>query len=164
MSFYVFNLKNAPDFQHQAARPLVEELGPFVYREQIIKDNVLDNRNYTITYTERKTYEFVPEMSALDESTNVTSLNMAVVTIMNRVKYMTPAVHDLVNVALKATRDNSLLVTKSVREILFGYEDEFLKELKRFAPQLVNTEISGLFVGVYIENLLSINMGCFNQI
>lgn len=77
---------------------------------------------------------------------------MAAVTVISQVKYMNKLVHDAVNFALSITGDNSLLITKSVRDILFGYEDPFLKELKKIAPTLVPSETVGLFIGVSIFN------------
>lgn len=153
MSFYLFNIKNGADFI-KGAKPVFEEIGPFVYREYIIKDHLVDNLNFTITYDQVRRYEFIQELSPYEEAYEITTLNMAAVTVISQIKYMPDLVHDAVNFALSITGDNSLLITKSVRDILFGYEDEFLKELKKIAPKLVPTEIVGLFTGVniYIYN------------
>lgn len=147
MSFYLFDLKNGDDFIN-GEKPKFEEVGPFVFHEYITKEDIVDNLNYTITYNERRRYKFIPEMSPYELEYNITSLNMAVVTIMSQVKYSANWIHDVVNVALSATKDNSILINKSVNEILFGYEDSFLKQLKKILPKLVPSDSVGLFIGV----------------
>jgi scavenger receptor class B protein 1 len=147
MSFYLFDLKNGDEFS-KGGKPKFEEVGPFVFREYILKEDIVDNLNYTITYNERRRYVFQKELSPYELEYQITSLNMAVVTVMNQVKYSHDWVHDLVNVALSATGDNTLLIKKSVLEILFGYEDNFLKELKKVLPKLVPSDVVGLFIGV----------------
>lgn len=147
MSFYLFDLKNGDGFIN-GEKPKFEEVGPFVFQEYITKEDIVDNLNYTITYNERRRYRFIPEMSPYELEYNITSLNMAVVAIMSQVKYSANWIHDAVNVALSATKDNSILINKSVNEILFGYEDSFLKQLKKILPKLVPSDIVGLFIGV----------------
>jgi hypothetical protein len=71
---------------------------------------------------------------------------MAAVTIINGAKYQSNAIDALINLALRASGE-SLLITKSVKEILFGYKDGFLTFLKTLAPSLVPTDVVGLFVG-----------------
>lgn len=147
MSFYLFDLKNGDDFIN-GEKPKFQEVGPFVFREYIIKEDIVDNLNYTITYNERRRYKFIPELSPFELEYEITSLNMAVVTVMSQVRYASSLVHDLVNVALSATGDNTILIKKSVQDILFGYEDNFLKEIKKFFPKLMPSDIVGLFTGV----------------
>lgn len=146
MSFYLFDLKNGDDFIN-GEKPKFQEVGPFVFREYIIKEDIVDNLNYTITYNERRRYKFVPELSPFELEYEITSLNMAVVTVMSQVRYASSLVHDLVNVALTTTGDNTILIKKSVQDILFGYEDNFLKEIKKFFPKLMPSDIVGLFTG-----------------
>lgn len=147
MTFYLFDLKNAPEFLN-GEKPKFEEVGPFVFRELITKEDVVDNLNFTISYTEKRQYVFEPKLSPFEIDYEITSLNMAVVTVVSQLKYSPDWMHHAVNIALSMTGDNSLLVKKPVREILFGYEDNFLKQLKKLAPSLVPTEIVGLFTGV----------------
>ncbi len=47
LSIYLFNLKNGKDFE-KGAKPIFEEVGPFVYKEIVIKDQIVDNQNFTI--------------------------------------------------------------------------------------------------------------------
>lgn len=155
----MFNLKNANDFEN-GAKPIFEEVGPFIYKEYVYKDNMVINENGTLTYKDRREYYFMSNMSAHDQSYSITSLNMAAITVINGIKYQNFAVAGLVNLALRAVGE-TLLITKTVREIMFGYEDEFLKYLKIVAPSMVPTEIVGLFIGKNntVDGTFTVNTG-----
>lgn len=149
MSFYFFNLKNPADFA-QGAKPLVEQVGPFVYREHILKDEVIDNQNNSITYKERRWYQFQPELSVANESFQITTINMAPVTVLELVRYMPSWVHDILNVAFGITND-TLIIKKNVNELLFGYQDNFLHTLRELAgifKDLLPSDEIGFFTGV----------------
>lgn len=148
MTFYLFDLKNGPEFI-KGEKPKFEEIGPFVFREYITKENIVDNLNYTISYSERRRYVFQRDMSPYELDYEITSLNLAVVTVLSQIKYSADWIHDAVNAALTVAGENSILVRKPVRELLFGYEDDFLKQLKKIVPSLVPTDIVGLFTNVF---------------
>lgn len=148
MNFYIFDLKN-PDQFIRGAKPKLQEIGPFVFREYIIKEDIVDNLNYTITYNERRRYKFVPEKSSYELEYPITTLNMAIVTVMSQIRYMSGFIHSAVNLALSLTGENKFTITKSAQEVLFGYEDNFLKKLKGIFPTLVPTDVVGLFTGVW---------------
>ncbi len=148
LNFHIFNLKNPFDFL-EGARPVVEEIGPFVYREYIKKDDIVDNLNYTLSYKERKYYKFVPELSPYPESYVITSINMAPVALLDKIKFQPDLVQSLVSGAFKALNE-TLLVTKPVNELLFGYKDNLLTFLKKFNVidgNLIPSEYVGLFYG-----------------
>jgi hypothetical protein len=150
-NFYLFDIKNGQDFQN-GGKPAVEEIGPFVFREYITKESMVDNLNNTLTYNERRRYEFLPDKSAYPLSKQITSLNMGPITVLNQVRNIkNKYVHSIVDLALQLTYDDQLLVTKTVNEILFGYEDPFLKEIHKYFPHLVPTDLVGLFAGVSIS-------------
>ena len=48
---------------------------------------------------------------------------MAAITIITQIRYMNGAIHFAVNEALKLYSE-TLLIKKTIREIMFGYEDE----------------------------------------
>ena len=146
MNMYLFNLKNGADFEKNGAKPIFEEIGPFVYKEVITKEDIVDNLNYTITYKERRRYHFLPELSPYEESYPITTINMAPIAVISQIRYTPGIVHRLVNAALTGTGE-TLLVTKPASEILFGYKDNFLSFLKTLDKNLVPTEYVGLFYG-----------------
>lgn len=94
MEFYLYDLKNPEDFIN-GARPVFEEVGPFIYKEYRIKEDMVDNLNYTMTYNDRRYYIFAPELSPHEESEQITTLNMAAVvcTICIKIFYLKHSFH-----------------------------------------------------------------------
>jgi len=85
---------------------------------------------------------------------------MAAVTVINGIKYQNFAIAEIVNLALRGVGE-TLLITKTVREIMFGYEDQFLADLKIIAPSLVPSEKVGLFIGKNntVDGSFTVNTG-----
>jgi hypothetical protein len=79
MKIYLYNLKNPDEFEKHGAKPVFQEIGPFVYKETRLKDNIKDNMNYTLSYLDRRYYNFIPEMSTYLESYPITTINLAAV-------------------------------------------------------------------------------------
>ena len=121
----------------------MEEIGPFIYKETVFKDNLVDNLNFTLTYNDRRNYEFIPEMSVHNESFEITTLNMAVVAVIEKLKYANMATILGVDAVLAAYSEK-ILVTKTIREILWGYEDSLLNLLVPFG--FAPTNIIGFFI------------------
>jgi hypothetical protein len=149
LAFNIFNLKNPAEVMN-GARPIVEEVGPFVYRERITKINITNNKNNTLSYAELKTYEFRPELSAHNDSFPVTTVSMAALTVIDLIKDFSSPVHHFLNMAFEATNE-TLTVTKSVNELLFGYEDNMLKAFKDLVDKIVKGLIKTDRVGFYMD-------------
>lgn len=158
ISFYLYNLKNPVEFEKEGAKPVLEEIGPFVFQEFVFKDNLVDNNNGTLTYKDRREYYFMRNMSVHDQNFKITTLNMAAVVVLDKVKYMNFAIVEAVNLALWLTGE-TLLITKSVNEILFGYEDALLHRLKPLG--LVPSDIVGLFIerNNTVDGIYTVNTG-----
>lgn len=63
VSIYPFNYTNIEDVLEYGDTPIVQELGPFVYKEKVERINVEFNENGTVTYQEKRSNEFMPDMS-----------------------------------------------------------------------------------------------------
>jgi hypothetical protein len=150
LSFNLFTLKNPGEFA-RGEKPNIEEVGPFVYREYISKENVVDNQNFTLSFGQRKAYEFRPELSKYKDSFEITTVSLAPIVVMDLIKYYPSVAHDLLNVAFGLTNE-TLLITKSVNELLFGYQDNLLVALKKLIDpifkDLIKTDRVGLYMGV----------------
>jgi len=58
---------NADDYESgKDARPLLEERGPYYYKEPRLKDNILWTGNDHVRFRQRKTYFFDKELSCAD--------------------------------------------------------------------------------------------------
>jgi len=145
MKFYIYTLRNGEEFEN-GSKPLLEEIGPFVYKEVRIKEDIRDNMNYTISYKDRRYYTFVPEMSPYQLKYPITTVNIAAMTLLNFIQHSPQIAHSAINEIFKLTGE-TLLVTKSAEEILWGYQDNFLAEVKKLLPSLVPSDQVGFFIG-----------------
>ena len=87
MNAYAFNVKN-PEAVMAGKKPILEEVGPFVYKSVTLKDSD-DNIKFwpdgTLTYRQRKLYNHVPELSAQDpDKTFITVPNIPYWTGMHK--------------------------------------------------------------------------------
>lgn len=152
MNFYLFNLVNPNEFL-LGSKPVFEEVGPFVYDEKRIKENVTFN-NGTISYRERRRFYFNHELSVSSDDVYVTSINMVIITYLNLVKNApflnSKMIQEAVELLFKANRE-SMLIKKPARELLFGYEDDLLAILVRF--NLISSAQISFFLNVNIYKL-----------
>ena len=94
----MFNLKNGNAFEKQSALPDLEEIGPFVFKEKIIKENIVFNDNGTVSYKEKKIYNFVPELSPFSlDTTMITTVNMAPIAIIDKLKNNSKTAHQIID-------------------------------------------------------------------
>ncbi|KAI8115516.1 Scavenger receptor class B member 1 [Lucilia cuprina] len=75
---YIYNVTN-PDGFLQGEKPKLQEVGPFVYREDMQKVNVKFHDNFTVSYQHKKILEFVPELS-IDKNTQIITPNIPLLT------------------------------------------------------------------------------------
>ncbi|KAI8115519.1 Lysosome membrane protein 2 [Lucilia cuprina] len=76
---YIYNVTN-PDGFLQGEKPKLQEVGPFVYREDMQKVNVKFHDNFTVSYQHKKILEFVPELS-IDKNTQIITPNIPLLTL-----------------------------------------------------------------------------------
>lgn len=117
--------------QARHVRPVLREVGPFVFRLRRVKD-VVSISNETLYYTERKVYFFDEAASCCSINTTVTVPNIPLAAIVDRasnvnVPLVKRIVPRLVNRAVQSLREQ-VFVKRQVRELLFdGYDVELLK-------------------------------------
>ncbi|KAG7223936.1 hypothetical protein INR49_015192 [Caranx melampygus] len=134
MQFYFFNLTN-PEEVLEGERPAVVEIGPYTYREYRPMEQVEFQGNGTkVASVNTKTYIFQRNMSRGPESDLIRTVNIPAVTVMERFTGV-PFVANLISSYMKGT-DESLFVTRTVGELLWGYEVGLLKFLRSVQPDL----------------------------
>lgn len=180
MKIYFYNLTNAFEFETSGAKPKLREIGPFVYREVITKENIsFSSDKVLLTYTLKRNYYFEKDLSVQDDQTAlITTLNMAPISVkqlfvavvdlmrsfilkkiisriiflifdlfmfkvMNQIKYSSPLFHNLVNQAFTMSQQ-TFKITKSVRELIFGYKDRFLTMLQFLDSKLAPCEFTSM--------------------
>ncbi|XP_065099686.1 lysosome membrane protein 2c [Paramisgurnus dabryanus] len=134
MQFYFFNLTNPAEVL-DGSKPSVVQIGPYTYREYRPMEEVtfLDNGT-KVAAINPKTYVFEPNMSRGSEDDIVRTVNIPAVTVMERFKdavIMSRIIHDLM-----LSKGIGVFGTFRVGDLLWGYEDPLLKDLKKFVPTL----------------------------
>ncbi|XP_076020009.1 lysosome membrane protein 2c [Genypterus blacodes] len=141
MQFYFFNLTNPLEVL-DGDRPAVVEIGPYTYREYRPMEEVNFLENGTkVTAVNTKTYIFQRDMSRGPESDLIRTVNIPAVTVMEQFKNQS-FFANLISSYMKSL-DEGLFTTRTVGELLWGYEDELLKALKAMKPEL--DDVFGLF-------------------
>lgn len=141
MQFYFFNLTN-PQEVLDGERPAVVEIGPYTYREYRPMEQIDFQDNGTkVTAVNSKTYIFQRNMSRGPESDLIRTVNIPAMTVMERFKDNSLEAN-LISAYMRGTGEG-LFTTRTVGELLWGYEDGLLKALKVLRPDL--DDVFGLF-------------------
>ncbi|XP_042191751.1 platelet glycoprotein 4 [Callorhinchus milii] len=121
--FWLFNVLNPMDIIDSGAKPQLEQRGPYTYRVRYLrKNNITVNDNYTISYLQPQSAIFEPTMSVGSEEDSITALNLAAASAPS---LYPPILHGIVNGIIKKA-GASLFQNRTVKEILWGYEDPIL--------------------------------------
>jgi len=120
--FYFFDMINPRDLFHSHEKPILEERGPYTFREVEKKVNLSWHGNGTISYRREKFWYFEREMSVGPLTDVVTTINVPVVGSAEFVRgdfFMEWGVSDMLS-----TIEARIFVKRSIGELLFeGYED-----------------------------------------
>ncbi|KAG9489965.1 hypothetical protein GDO78_005728 [Eleutherodactylus coqui] len=122
--FWFFHVLNPADIMN-GSKPKLQQRGPYTYRVRYSpKHNVTQNyNNNTVTFFQPNEAIFESSMSIGPEEDEYTVLNLAVAAAATLVS---EDVHWLMNRWIKQS-NASLFQSRSVKEILWGYEDAFLQ-------------------------------------
>ncbi|KAG8142420.1 hypothetical protein E2320_006338, partial [Naja naja] len=119
--------------------------GSPIYREFWVFDvqnpedqNITEHKDATLSYLQPNIFIFQPDMSAGPENDTFTTVNLAVVTAP--VLYKNGFMQFLMDIWMRSAK-SKLLQTRTVKEILWGYEDPFLKKI----PIIKIDKVVGIF-------------------
>lgn len=130
IKIYVFNYTNVREFESGNATKLkVEEIGPFIYRENLSRVNVKIHENGTITYQEKKTYQWI---SGKSENEKVIVPNVMLMSTLAFSRNLSYLLQIGLTMFLSRIRAEPFLEL-SVGQYLWGYEDELYEVAKRFS-------------------------------
>lgn len=146
MSVYFFNVLNSKEVL-KGEKPMVEQRGPYVYRKRVQKDNITFHPNYTVSYREYRQYYFEPSMSVGNESDIVTIPNMLVLGAAVMLQDLPYPVRLLISATFKKFKEGPFL-TKTVEELMWGYDSELVAFLNKYLPGMLPS--SGKF-GLFAE-------------
>lgn len=144
MSVYFFHIVN-PDAILQGEKPVVEQRGPYVYREYRPKGNISFHDNHTVSYRVFRQFHFVPERSTGPESDQLVLPNMLALGVSIIAEKLTPPMKLMFNLIMKKFNQTAFF-KRTIKEMMWGYEDELIITLKKLFPNLLPfTDKFGLF-------------------
>uniref|UniRef100_A0A665VQV3 Scavenger receptor class B member 1 n=1 Tax=Echeneis naucrates TaxID=173247 RepID=A0A665VQV3_ECHNA len=146
MSVYFFNVLNPKEIL-TGEKPMVEQRGPYVYRKRCQKDNITFHPNDTVSYREYRQYYFEPSMSAGNESDVVTIPNMLVLGAAVMMETLPYAFRLMISATFKTFNEGPFL-TKTVEELMWGYDSKLVDFLNKYLPGMLPS--SGKF-GLFAE-------------
>ncbi|XP_030305890.1 lysosome membrane protein 2 isoform X2 [Calypte anna] len=134
MQFYFFNVTNPLEVL-QGDTPLVEEIGPYTYREYRPRVHVqfLDNGT-RVSALNPKTYVFEPQMSVGDPKVDlIRTVNIPAVAAMEWSRLTSL---QLATEVLLVLYQESLFTVHTVHELLWGYKDKLLSTIHLLRPEV----------------------------
>jgi lysosome membrane protein 2 len=140
--YYFLDVTNAYEVQTMGAKPSFTERGPYVYREYRLKENVEWSENEEIvSYLPIDYFIFDRNMSVGDPMEDqVTTINYILMSALNFLNgtalQKDPDIEKLVALILSLLQGESLLITRSVHDFLWGYEDSILKIVSKFMDNI----------------------------
>ncbi|KAF4082144.1 hypothetical protein AMELA_G00148300 [Ameiurus melas] len=146
MSVYFFNVLN-PDEILTGEKPTVEQRGPYVYSEKRWKDNITFHDNKTVSYREYRQYFFEESMSVGNESDIVTIPNMLVLGASVMLENLPLPLRKIISLTFQSFKEGAF-VTKTVGELMWGYESKLLDFLNALLPGMM--PFKGKF-GLFVE-------------
>ncbi|XP_055926724.1 lysosome membrane protein 2-like [Argiope bruennichi] len=132
---YIFNITNPHEYSMEGAKPILKELGPYVFRGRWMKEDMeWDESDGTVTYKDIKEYTFVPEMSSGDQEEMIYTLNGPLLAVINYVEdyapfYFRSFVAEIMN-GIFESYNETLLIHRTVRELVYeGYYEPMVADL-----------------------------------
>uniref|UniRef100_A0A8C3GC68 Lysosome membrane protein 2-like n=1 Tax=Cyclopterus lumpus TaxID=8103 RepID=A0A8C3GC68_CYCLU len=135
MEYFFFNFTNVDAFL-EGAKPELKQVGPYTYREYRYKDNVsmLENDKKVSAYN-YKSFVFLREKSVGDPAVDsIHTVNIPAWAVMNKVKgsfWKSSMVAIWMN-----SVGSGLFATRTVDELLWGYEDPLLARVSTSSPEV----------------------------
>ncbi|KYM93627.1 Scavenger receptor class B member 1 [Cyphomyrmex costatus] len=151
LNIYIFNITNPIEFLSGKEKIKLQEIGPYVYQEFLVNENITFNDNNTMSYAPKRTIVYVPEMSVGDPIEDI--VNVPNVPFLGVSSALSDAGF-IVNypiVQLATLMNTKPILNISVYEYLWGYEDSLVKLASGIVPNFINFVKFGLLDRMYDE-------------
>lgn len=132
LRMYFFNLTNKQEFL-DGAKPVLQEVGPYCYREHWEKINIGFHNNGTVSYETQKHYYFERSHSSGSEDDVIVTLNIPMLAAVSQVRFK-PRLAQLAIDSLLTVLKEQPIVAHTVGEFMWGYDDPLLKIAKNLLP------------------------------
>ncbi|XP_014467829.1 PREDICTED: scavenger receptor class B member 1-like [Dinoponera quadriceps] len=130
---YVFNVTNVESFLQFNEKPKLQEIGPFVFREDMEKVNIVFHNNGTVSYQHKKIMNFVPELSE-DRNIKMMIPNIPLLTVSALTKNLPRFLTFGVSMFVSGMRMKPFIPV-TIDEFAYGYDDPFVSLGHRFLPR-----------------------------
>lgn len=137
--FWIFDVQNPDDVATNSDKIKVKQRGPYTYRVRYLaKENITqDDENNTVSFVQPNGAIFEPSLSVGTENDTFTVLNLAVAAAPHI--YTNSFVQVVLNSLIKKSK-SSMFQNRTLKELLWGYEDPFLS----LVPYPISTTV-GVF-------------------
>lgn len=161
MRIRFFNWTNPQDLRVKGQKPILEEVGPYVFREVRQKADVkFHPENNTVSYFYRRWWYFVPELTNGSLSDPIMQLDTVAISAKHKVRYRDEMMQSTLSFLLSSS---SVHIMKTVGELLFdGYDDSLIK-LGRLATMGEDIPPFDKFGWFYMRNGSTMFDGHFNM-
>ncbi|CAH0548831.1 unnamed protein product [Brassicogethes aeneus] len=171
IKLYIFNYTNVDDYENRFVDKLnVEEVGPYVYEEILERVNVQFHDNDTVSYQEKRSYKFRPELSlGRKQSDQLVVPNVPLIGAANHQKESNFLARVGLSMVLGGLRQKPFLKL-AAQKFIFGYESDLYsisKSVLKFQNEKVSDEFGLLSQKVGLsQDVITINTGAkdFNKI
>lgn len=142
LRLFLFNITNLEEVQ-AGAKPILAELGPYTYVKHRVKRHVWFSPDGRVKFKEYSYHLPAPELTNGSLDDLVTTLNIPLVGALEVVGSLSHSqatrwLQLLVSLieSFQDDRIKGLFTTRTVRELLWGYEDPLLARLAPFLPSV----------------------------
>ncbi|EPY78380.1 platelet glycoprotein 4 [Camelus ferus] len=124
--FWIFDVQNPEEVRVNSSKIKVKQRGPYTYRVRYLaKENITqDPETHTVSFSQPNGAIFEPSLSVGTENDTFTILNLAVAAAAHL--YPSTLIQGLLNSYIKKSK-SSMFQRRTVKELLWGYTDPFLK-------------------------------------
>lgn len=129
---YIYNVTNPTGFLN-GEKPRLQEVGPFVYREDMEKVNINFYDNFTVSYQHKKILQFVPELS-IDKNTRIITPNIPLLTLTSLSSKLGYFLSKTISMVLTAAKFEPF-ISVTADQLVFGYDDALVSLAHRFYPR-----------------------------
>ncbi|XP_067012434.2 scavenger receptor class B member 1 [Anabrus simplex] len=148
---YLFNITNKDEFLSGKEKLKVQEVGPYVYRENLEHANVTFNDNGTLNSIPKHPLVWAPELSNGTEEDLLILPNIALLSIASVVKDKSYFTRLGMNLLIRQT-DSHPLVEMTAKEFMFGYETALTTLGNTVLPSWIFFDKIGLIARMYDFN------------
>ncbi|XP_028602946.2 platelet glycoprotein 4 [Podarcis muralis] len=125
--FWFFDVQNPKEVMENGSHPILKQKGPYTYRVRYLpKENITQHNDSTVSFYQPNIALFQPDLSVGPENDTFTIVNLAVVAAP--ALYQSGFIQALLDIWVKSSK-SQFLQNRTVKEILWGYEDPFLKKI-----------------------------------